>query len=169
MRQTGVDLNGRGEQAEELARAGQTWMLTGDNRATAAAIAREVGIDHEPVEVLPHGKADKVRAPQAEGKTVAMVGDGINDSPALAQADLGTAIGTGTDVAMAASDITLIGGDLRSIVSSIALSRRTVATIKQGLGSAFGYNVLLIPVAMGALYPSTGVLLDWSSPRRRWP
>ncbi|MFD4973390.1 heavy metal translocating P-type ATPase [Streptomyces sp. NPDC058424] len=138
----------------------RVWMLTGDNVATAAAIAEQVGIEHVLAEVLPAEKAAKVRELQEQGDIVAFCGDGINDAGALSEAAIGLAVGTGADVAIAASDITLIGGDLRGIVSAIALSRRTVTTMKQGLGWAFAYNLLLVPVAAGTLHWWNGLLLD---------
>jgi Cu+-exporting ATPase len=129
-------------------------LLTGDNATTARAVADEIGIDDVIAEVLPAGKADVVRGLQADGRVVAMIGDGVNDAPALAQADLGLSIGTGTDVAIEASDLTLVSGDLRAAADAIRLSRATLRTIKQNLGWAFGYNVAAIPLAaIGLLNP----------------
>ena len=135
-------------------------VLTGDNAVTAAAVAKKLGIDEFEAEVLPEDKYKKVKALQAQGRIVAMAGDGVNDAPALAQANVGIAMGTGTDVAMQSSRIVLVKGDLRGIAKAQALSRQTMRNIRQNLFFAFIYNFVGVPIAAGVLYPTFGLLLS---------
>ena len=152
---------GSREAVDALRRMGlDVVLLTGDNARVATAIARSVGVDRVRAGVMPEGKVAEIKRLQADGHTVAMVGDGVNDAPALAQADIGIAIGSGTDVAVEASDVTLMRGDLRGVVHAVALSRRTMRTMKQNLFWAFVYNVIGIPIAAGVLYPVVGLLLS---------
>ena len=145
----------------ELRRMGmRTLLVSGDARRVAEAVARDLGIDEVRAEIRPDGKAEIVAELQAAGHRVAMVGDGVNDAPALARADLEIAIGSGTDVAIATADVVLVGGDPRGVPRALRLARATVATIRQNLFWAFFYNVALIPVAAGVLYPFTGWLLS---------
>ena len=135
-------------------------MLTGDSRTTAEAVARKLGLDDVVAEVLPDQKAEVVKRLQGEGRFVAMAGDGINDAPALAQAQVGIAMGTGPDVAMESAPVTLVKGDLRGIVRARRLSRRTMANIRENLFFAFAYNAAGVPIAAGVLYPAFGLLLS---------
>jgi P-type E1-E2 ATPase len=138
----------------------KTVMISGDSRATAEAVARELGIDEVRAEILPEGKVAELEALKVQGAILAFVGDGINDAPALASADVGMAVGHGADVAIESADVVLTGGDLTGVVNGLKLSRATMANITQNLVWAFGYNVVLIPVAAGLLFVPFGILLS---------